>query len=67
MGIFSAIKKAFSEGTKQINKDYGKNPKFLKAVCASTALIIWADGEVEDSETKIIAGAAWAWLSGRLQ
>lgn len=52
MGWFSGLKAAVKSGAKEINREYGKTDHFLKAVCASVALVIWADGEVEDSEKK---------------
>lgn len=52
MGLMSALKAAFASGTKELNKEYGKTKDFLNAVCASTTLVIYADGIVEDSEKK---------------
>lgn len=63
MGLFTALKAAFASGTKELNKEYGKTKDFLHAVCASTALVIYADGVVEDSEKK----AAMDVLTGHTQ
>jgi tellurite resistance protein TerB len=52
MNWFSALKTALASGAKEINKEYGKTEDFLKAVCASVALVIFADGTAEDSEKK---------------
>lgn len=53
MGIFGAIAKAFNEGAKEINKDFGKNNDFLLGVTAACALVIFADGTAEDSEKEM--------------
>lgn len=52
MSIFGALKQAFVSGTKELNKEYGKTENFLNAVCASCALVAYADGTLEDSEKK---------------
>jgi len=52
MSFLSALKSALSSGAKELNKEYGKSEDFLNAVCASCALIAYADGELEDSEKK---------------
>jgi tellurite resistance protein TerB len=54
MSLFKALKEAFASGAKEINKEYGKSEDFLKAVCASCALVAYADGTLEDSEKKKI-------------
>lgn len=50
MSIISALKQAFASGAKELNKEYGKTSDFLNAVCASCALVAYADGTLEDSE-----------------
>lgn len=52
MSLMSAIKGAFVSGAKELNKEYGKTDDFLNAICASCALIAYADGTCEDSEKK---------------
>ena len=52
MGLFDAFKSAFTSGLKELNKEYGKTNDFLKAVTASCALVIYADGTAEESEKK---------------
>jgi len=48
----SALKQALTSGAKELNKEYGKTEDFLRGVCASCALIAYADGTLEDSEKK---------------
>ncbi|WP_439398465.1 tellurite resistance TerB family protein [Bradyrhizobium sp. PMVTL-01] len=50
MSFFGAVKKAFTSGAREINKEYGQNRNFLNAVCASAALVANADGSIEDTE-----------------
>lgn len=52
MSIISALKNAFASGAKELNKEYGKSEAFLQGVCASCALVTYADGTAEDSEKK---------------
>lgn len=52
MGLFDALKSAFTSGVKELNKEYGKTNDFLKGVTASCALVIYADGTAEESEKK---------------
>lgn len=52
MSILGALKSAFTSGVKELNKEYGKTNDFLNGVCASCALIAFADGTCEDSEKK---------------
>lgn len=52
MSFLSALKSALSSGAKELNKEYGKSENFLDAVCASCALVAYADGTLEDSEKK---------------
>ncbi|MBI1690496.1 tellurite resistance TerB family protein [Methylorubrum sp. DB1722] len=53
--MFGAIKKAFGAGAKEIKADYSQNKDYLEAVCAASALVAYADGELEESErSKVI-------------
>lgn len=54
MSWLKALKTAFASGAKEINKEYGKSEDFLNAVCASCALVAYADGVLEDAEKKKI-------------
>ena len=48
--MFGALKKAFGAGAKEIKADYSQNKDYLEAVCAASALVAYADGDLEDSE-----------------
>lgn len=48
--VFGALKKAFKAGAKEVQADYSQNRDYLEAVCAASALVANADGEIEDSE-----------------
>lgn len=50
MSLMSAFKSVFAAGAKELSKEYGNSPIFLKGVCASCALVAWADGSLEKSE-----------------
>ena len=52
MSFLGALKTAFTSGAKELSKEYGKTNSFLDAVCASCALIAYADGTCEESEKK---------------
>lgn len=52
MSILGALKSAFSSATRELNKEYAGSTNFLNAVCASCALIAYADGTLEESEKK---------------
>ncbi|MBB5765936.1 tellurite resistance protein [Methylorubrum rhodesianum] len=53
--MFGALKKAFGAGAKEIKADYSQNKDYLEAVCAASALVAYADGELEESErSKVI-------------
>jgi len=52
MGLLDGLKKAFTSAVNELNANYSKDDDFLKAVCASCALIANADGNIEDSERK---------------
>lgn len=53
--MFGALKKAFTAGAKEVQADYSQNRDYLEAVCAASALVAMADGEIEDSErTKVV-------------
>lgn len=54
--MFGALKKAFGAGAKEIQADYSQNRDYLEAVCAASALVAYADGELEDTErTKVVS------------
>lgn len=48
--MLGALKKAFKAGATEVKAEYGQNKDFLEAVCAATALVAAADGDIEDSE-----------------
>ncbi len=50
--MFGAVKKAFGAGAKEIKAEYGENKDFLEAVCAASALVAAADGDIEESERR---------------
>lgn len=56
--VFGALKRAaqaaFSGVTRELNAAYGENTDFLEAVCASAALVAFADGELEAAERSAI-------------
>jgi tellurite resistance protein TerB len=52
MSLMTALKSAFASGAKELNKEYAGSSNFLNAVCASCALIAYADGTCEDAEKK---------------
>lgn len=52
--MFGAIRNAFKAGSKEIKAEYGENRDFLEAVCAASALVAAADGDIEDSERRKI-------------
>jgi tellurite resistance protein len=50
--MFGALKKAFGAGAREIKAEYGENKDFLEAVCAASALVAAADGDIEESERR---------------
>lgn len=50
--MFGALKNAFKAGSKEIKAEYGENKDFLEAVCAASALVAAADGDIEESERR---------------
>lgn len=50
--MFGALKKAFGAGAKEISAQYSQNTDFLEAVCAASALVANADGDIEESEKR---------------
>nr|DAM62815.1 MAG TPA: terB [Caudoviricetes sp.] len=50
--VFGALKKAFGAGAKEIKKEYGASKDFLEAVCAASALVAAADGDISESERR---------------
>lgn len=59
MGFFNGLKNALTAGAKAVSTEvaakYNGNKDFLEAVCAASALVAAADGDIEDSEVKAIA------------
>lgn len=54
--MFGALKKAFGAGAREVKANYSENKDYLEAVCAASALVAFADGELEDVErTKVIS------------
>lgn len=47
LGIFKRMAKA---GAREIKQEYGKSKDFLEAVCAASALVAAADGDISDVE-----------------
>lgn len=57
--MFGALKKAFGAGAREVKANYSENKDYLEAVCAASALVAMADGELEDTErTKVISVVA---------
>lgn len=50
--MFGMLKKSFGAAAKEVKAEYGENKDFLEAVCAGSALVAAADGEVEESERR---------------
>ncbi|MRN43436.1 MULTISPECIES: tellurite resistance TerB family protein [unclassified Brucella] len=50
--VFGKIKSVFGAGAKQIKAEYGENKDFLEAVCAASALVAAADGDISESERR---------------
>lgn len=48
--MFKALKNAFKAGAVEVSAQYGENKDFLEAVCAASALVAAADGDIEESE-----------------
>lgn len=54
--MFGLLKKIGGAAAKEVKAEYGQNKDFLEAVCAGSALVAAADGEIEDSErTKVVS------------
>lgn len=54
--MFGALKKAFGAGAREVQANYSQNKDYLEAVCAASALVAMADGELEEVEkNKVIA------------
>lgn len=50
--VFGVIKRAFKSGANEIKADYSENKDFLEAICAASALVAIADGDLEESERR---------------
>lgn len=48
--MFGMFKKAIGAGAREVAANYSQNKDFLEAVCAASALVAMADGDLEDSE-----------------
>lgn len=54
--MLGLLKKIGGAAAKEVKAEYGQNKDFLEAVCAGSALVAAADGEIEDSErTKVVS------------
>lgn len=54
--MFGALKKAFGAGAREVQANYSQNKDYLEAVCAASALVAFADGELEEVEkSKVIS------------
>lgn len=54
--MFGALKKAFGAGAREVKANYSENKDYLEAVCAASALVAFADGELEDGErSKVVS------------
>lgn len=52
MGIFGLGKKILGGAAREVKADYSGNKDFLEGVCAASALIAAADGDIEESERR---------------
>lgn len=50
--MFGMLKKTFGAAAKEVKAEYGENKDFLEAVCAASALVAAADGDIEESERR---------------
>lgn len=46
------LKKVAGATAKEVKAEYGENKDFLEAVCAASALVAAADGDIEESEKR---------------
>jgi tellurite resistance protein TerB len=54
--MFGMFKKVIGAGAREVSANYSQNKDYLEAVCAASALVAMADGELEDSEkSKVIS------------
>ncbi len=54
--MFGMLKKVLGAGAKEVKANYSENKDYLEAVCAASALVAYADGDLEDSEkAKVIS------------
>ena len=50
--MFGLLKRAAGAATKEVKAEYAENKDFLEAVCAASALVAAADGDIEESERR---------------
>lgn len=50
--VLGFLKKVGGAAAKEVKAEYGENKDFLEAVCAASALVAAADGEIEESEKR---------------
>jgi tellurite resistance protein len=50
--MFGLMKKIGGAAAKEVKAEYGENKDFLEAVCAASALVAAADGDIEESERR---------------
>ncbi len=54
--MFGVFKKVLGAGAREVQANYGQNKDYLEAVCAASALVAMADGELEDVEkSKVVS------------
>lgn len=50
--MFGLLKRVAGAATKEVKAEYAENKDFLEAVCAGSALVAAADGDIEESERR---------------
>jgi tellurite resistance protein TerB len=50
--VLGFLKKVGGAAAKEVKAEYGENKDFLEAVCAASALVAAADGDIEESEKR---------------
>ncbi|ELT47058.1 tellurite resistance TerB family protein [Brucella intermedia] len=50
--MFGILKKMGGAAAKEMKAEYSQNKDFLEAVCAASALVAAADGDIEESERR---------------
>lgn len=48
--MFGLLKRVAGGAVREVSAEYSTNKDFLEAVCAASALVAFADGELEDTE-----------------